>query len=181
MLEKSPKRIVDQLGRSKIEILTGFAPDVPEILGYVDFANLSGSSDSSTRSCFSLRVQNDALQAAQAERMIQSAVENESLVKDLIASRASIGTFESVIAINAFLNGISTQFDNLKQALDPRSTENRLTTAYISAHNDLYKSSSAQLLQTPSAALQATIVCDFTFAIDLLGLKRTLIHIRTDL
>jgi hypothetical protein len=47
-LEKAPKRTVDQLGKSNIEILTGFAPDVPEVLGYVDFPSVSGSSDSTT-------------------------------------------------------------------------------------------------------------------------------------
>jgi hypothetical protein len=82
-LEKAPKRTVDQLGKSNIEILTGFAPDVPEVLGYVDFPNVSGSGDSTTAACFSLRVQSDALNLAQAERMIQTAVENELAVKNL--------------------------------------------------------------------------------------------------
>jgi HAMP domain-containing protein len=155
-LEKAPKRTVDQLGKSNIEILTGFAPDVPEVLGYVDFPSVSGSSDSTTAACFSLRVQSDALNLAQAERMIQTAVENELAVKDLIQSRASIGTFQSVTSINTFLNGISSQFDSLKQALEPRSAENRLTSAYISANNKLYISSSASPKQTPTAALDAT-------------------------
>ena len=155
-LEKTPQTTVDQLGRSNIEILTGFAPDVPEILAYVDFPSVSSSADSSTAACFSLRVQSDALRASEAERMIQSAVESESAVKDLISARAAIATFQSVTAISTFLNGVSSQFESLKQALDPRSSDNRLTTAYIAAHSSLYNSSSAAPKQTPTSALEFT-------------------------
>ena len=153
-LERPPSTTVDQLGRTEIESLTGFAPDVPEILAFVDVGLLSGSATTSLASCFSLRVQSDALQTAQVETALQTiASSSNPTIKALVANRSIDGALDSARSVSQFIVGIETQFNALRRALDPRSSEPRLTTSYMTTNSALLQSSSAALQQTPVDAL----------------------------
>lgn len=155
-LERPPSTVVDQLGRSELESLTGFAPDVPELLAFIDVGVLSGSAVAALASCFSLRVQSDALQLARIENALQTvASSSDPAVRALIADRSIGGSLDAASSVSQFIIGIETQFNALRRALDPRSSELRLTTSYLTKNNALLQSSSAPLQQTPVDALAA--------------------------
>jgi hypothetical protein len=155
-LERPPATTVDQLGRSEIESLTGFAPDVPEVLALVDVGRLSGSSVPALAACFSLRVQADALRNAQIESALQTiASSSDPAVHTLVAQRDIDGSLDSAQSVSSFITGIETQFDALRRALDMRSSELRMTTSYISTNADLLISSSAPVQPDPVDAMAA--------------------------
>lgn len=155
-LERPPATTVDQLGRSEIESLTGFAPDVPEVLAMIDVGQLSGSGAPALASCFSLRVQADALRVAQIESALQMiASSSDPAVRTLVAQRDIDGSLDSAQSVSSFITGVEAQFDSLRRALDMRSSEVRLTTSYMSTNADLLISSSAPVQQTPVDALAA--------------------------
>jgi len=156
-IERQARSTIDQLGKAEIEKLTGFAPDVPELLCLADYGQFSGSiAGGSIASCFNLRVQTDALRLSHIERELAAAAEVETSVRDLINSRDIDGSSDAIKAVQQFLISISANFESLRRALDPRSSENRLTSAYLDASADLFTSSSAMPQQTPAKALQSS-------------------------
>ena len=153
ILESVPDRIVDQLGKSEIEALTGFSPDLPELLAYVDIGNLTGSVESEAlSSCFNLKTQADALRLQQIETALSTA-NNTTTSKDLINNRVINGSLDSVNSLSKFILNLSSQFKQLNKALDPRNSENRLTISFLEKNKDLLVNLTASLQQNPVDAL----------------------------